>query len=59
MMETPSSWSKFAVGMGSMVEEDPVPVPVVRESDALSSATPPPGRMPSSTAARVAFRASS
>jgi len=31
----------------------------VRASDALRNATPPPGRIPSSTAARIALRASS
>ncbi|ESY98109.1 hypothetical protein X737_39830 [Mesorhizobium sp. L48C026A00] len=45
-MAMPAVWSELA------------PVTVMA-SEALSKATPPPGTMPSSTAARVALRASS
>ena len=62
LMATPSSWSKLMVGMGlassdvgdEVVEELPGEL-VANCNEALSGATPPPGKMPSSTAARVAF----
>ena len=46
-ISTPTSWSRLAVSIASSAD------------DALTSAKPPPGTMPSSTAARVACIASS
>jgi hypothetical protein len=63
MMAIQRSWSKFSVGitvaLGDVgVEVDPG-VLVARAREALRRATPPPGKIPFSTAALVAFRASS
>jgi hypothetical protein len=66
MMATPNSWSKLAVGItlasgdtGDEVAEELPGEVVANCNEALSSATPPPGKIPSSTAARLACNASS
>ena len=60
MIATPSSWSKLMIGIGLAGDvEEPEPGKVVASwREALKRVIPPPGRIPSSTAARVALSAS-